>query len=59
MNSMDELLIEIRECSACYLMEENNNTGIPYIPILAKLHARVAFVGRDPSPRTTKIVGIN
>ena len=39
-------------------MEENQSLGIPYVKILPKPEARIMMIGRDPSPRTAKIVGI-
>ena len=38
-------------------MEENRLNQIPYVPILSKPRAKFIFIGRDPSPRTAKIVG--
>ena len=58
MADLAELLKKVSECTACHLMAENKVLGIPYVPILAKPHAKVVFVGRDPSPRTAKVVGV-
>lgn len=57
METLEALLTSIENCNACYLMSENKKLGIPYIPILPKPHAQVIFIGRDPSPRTAKMVG--
>jgi uracil DNA glycosylase superfamily protein len=38
-------------------MVENSEIGIPFVPIKPKPRARVVFAGRDPSPRTAKVVG--
>jgi len=39
-------------------MKENNSFGIPFIPVVPKPLAKVVFIGRDPSPRTTQSVGL-
>ncbi len=58
MNRLNELLNSISQCKACYLMDENDSIGIPYIQILPKPDAKVIFIGRDPSPQTAKVVGV-
>ncbi len=59
MNELVELLEGIKNCRACSLMSENNELGIPYIPILPKPEAKIVFIGRDPNPRSADIVGVN
>jgi uracil-DNA glycosylase len=59
MSQLVKLLEGINDCRACNLMVENNELGIPYIPILPKLEAKIVFIGRDPSPRTANIVGVH
>ena len=57
MSPLQDLLNNIEACTACPLMQENRDAGIPYVPIKPKPDAKVMFVGRDPSPQSVKIVG--
>src|SRR6266508_4052649 len=56
MASLSELLESIKDCSACWLMSENRDAGVRYVPVLPKPNARFMLVGRDPSPRTAKLL---
>lgn len=58
MQSLNSLLSAIPDCSVCKLMNENNLLDIPFIPVVPKPHAKIIFIGRDPSPRTAKSVGL-
>jgi len=58
METLKELLDSVQHCNACGLMDENASIGVPFVPILPKPNAKFIFIGRDPSPRTAKIVGL-
>lgn len=58
MCALPSLLSAIPSCRACDLMEENNSYDIPYVPVVPKPFAKIVFVGRDPSPRTVKSIGL-
>jgi len=58
MQSLNALLSAIPNCIACELMNENNLLDVPFIPVVSKPLAKVVFIGRDPSPRTAKSVGL-
>lgn len=58
MQSLHSLLSAIPDCSSCELMNENKLLDVQFISVVPKPFAKVVFIGRDPSPRTAKVVGL-
>jgi uracil-DNA glycosylase len=58
MDKLTETLKSIGSCNTCRLMKLNQERKIPYVPILPKPNGKFVFIGRDPSPRTAKYVGM-
>lgn len=58
METLTEILDLIKCCNGCWLMADNKRLNIPLIPFHCKPEAKYIFIGRDPSPRTVKTVGL-